>query len=455
MYRFIESELLQWSKDPEPLPILLRGARQVGKTHTVVNFAKQNFENYIHINLETDKDFIADFKTLDPHRIINKIYALKNIKVETAKTLIFIDEIQECPEAIVSLRYFYEQKPGLHVIAAGSLLDFTLNSADISMPVGRIQYLFMQPMNFMEFLLACGNKGLSDYIKQLDLCKPTDLSIHLRLLEELKTYMMLGGMPGVLARYLKHNKTFPEAFKYQDSIINTYQDDFKKYGKKSEQKYLLKTFQAVPGLVGRKLKYSSIDRDYKAINLRNAVELLIEANLIHLVKATNPQSKPLAVLASDKDFKPIFLDLGLMQKIFGLDLELVYSGDWHSSAAGGIAEQLVGQELLSYSDCYKPRHLYYWYRDRGSAKAEIDFLININNQAIPIEVKSGSNGHLKSLKQCMAEYKLNLGIKCSEEDLAYEHSILSVPLYAVSELRRLVIGLNQGSTARNLAAGME
>lgn len=438
MYRLIEAELEKWAEETEPLPLLLRGARQVGKTYTITNFASKQFDNHVYINLETDKEFIDDFRSLDTQRIINKIFALKNIELIAGKTLLIIDEIQECPEAIVALRYFYEQKPGLHVAAAGSLLDFALNSGEISVPVGRVQYLFMQPMSFMEFLLACGNKGLCEYIQKLNLCERTDHSIHLRLIEELKTYLMLGGMPGVLARYLKHDKTFPQAFKYQDSIINTYQDDFKKYAKKSEQKYLVKTFQAVPGLVGTKLKYSNIDRDYKAADLRNALELLVEANIIQLIKATQPHSRPLAVLASDKDFKPLFLDVGLMQKIFGLDLELIYSGNWHATAAGGIAEQLVGQELLAYGDCYRPRNLYYWYRDRGAAKAEIDFLLDFNGRVLPLEVKSGSNGHLKSLKLCMTDYKLNLGIKCSQEDLSYKQGILSVPLYAISELKRLV-----------------
>jgi len=438
MYRFIEAELEKWAEESEALPLLLRGARQVGKTYTLKHFAAKQFESHVYINLETDKEFIDDFKTLDPHRIINKIFALKNIEVEAGKTLLIIDEIQECPEAIVSLRYFYERIPGLHVAGAGSLLDFALSSGEISIPVGRVQYLFMQPMSFMEFLLACGNKGLYEYIQQLSLCQPTDPSIHLRLIEELKIYLMLGGMPGVVARYIKHAKTFPQAFKYQDSIISTYQDDFKKYAKKSEQKYLVKTFQAIPSLVGTKLKYSNIDRDYKAAELRNALELLVDANVIQLIKATQPHSRPLAVLASDKDFKPLFLDVGLMQKIFGLDLELIYSGDFHSSAAGGIAEQLVGQELLAYSDCYKPRSLYYWYRDRGAAKAEIDFLLDFNGLVLPLEVKSGSNGHLKSLKLCMSDHKLSLGLKCSQEDLSYQQGILSVPLYAVSQLRRLV-----------------
>ncbi len=439
MYRLIEAELEKWAQETEPLPLLLRGARQVGKTYTITNFASKQFDNHVYINLETDKEFIDDFRSLDTQRIINKIYALKNIELVAGKTLLIIDEIQECPEAIVSLRYFYEQKPGLHVAAAGSLLDFALNSGEISVPVGRVQYLFMQPMSFMEFLLACGNTGLCEYIRKLNLCTATDPSIHLRLIEELKTYLMLGGMPGVLSRYLKHDKTFPQAFKYQDSIINTFQDDFKKYAKKSEQKYLVKTFQAIPGLVGTKLKYSNIDRDYKAADLRNALELLVEANIIQLIKATEPHSRPLAVLASDKDFKPLFLDVGLMQKIFGLDLELIYSGDWHTSAAGGIAEQLVGQELLAYGDCYKPRNLYYWYRDRGAAKAEIDFLLGINGKVIPLEVKSGSNGHLKSLKLCMTDHKLSLGLKCSQEDLSYKNGILSVPLYAISELKRLIM----------------
>ena len=437
MYRFVEEDLKLWKKKKKPLPILLRGARQVGKSFTVRKFAKNNFDNFCEINFERDEKAKLYFENLDVKNIILKLSSFTNTKISKGKTLLFLDEIQQCPKAILALRYFYEDMPGLHVIGAGSLVDFALKSGEYAVPVGRVQYFFMAPMSFSEFLLAANKKAYLDYINNLSFEQKDDSVMHERLLEEFRMYMLLGGMPAVLEDYFT-NQDLLEAFNRQSSILLSYKDDFSKYSKHHQYKYLQSVLLKTPRLIGSKLKYSQIDSDYKSADIKEALILLSRANLIHLVPRTSGAGLPLGAEASDKHFKAIFLDIGLIQKLLSLNNEIINASDFHSIATGALTEQFVGQELLSYINPYDEKKLYFWEREDKSNAAEIDYLHVCDGKIYPIEVKAAKAGRLKSLRIFMETFKSPFGLRISQRELSFEDGILSVPLYAVSNLDRLI-----------------
>lgn len=455
MYRFIEKELKKWSLEAKPHPLMLRGARQVGKSYLVENFAKKNFNEFININFDLEPETKKIFEDLSPHKILEKIQAKLGVKITIGKTLIFLDEIQECHQAIKSLRYFYEKIPGLHIISAGSLLDFALESGEFSMPVGRMHFLFMHPMSFHEYIYQRdkGDSLLLKQIKELSLTSAIDDFTHQILLDEVKRYNILGGMPEVIEKYFTKTSdlNLVEAYsKIQSSILLNYREDFHKYSTEAKYKYLERVFKSVPKLVGKKFKYSNIDRDGdlkkdESKALKEATLLLSKANIINYVKCTSMAGLPFDAEASDRNFKAIFLDTGLMIKALGSNTdileEVLNAKDFHSIASGAIAEQFVGQELLAALPCYEEPKLYYWAREDSNSSAEVDYLINIGTRIFPIEVKAGKTGRLTSLNMAVEKYKLPFGIRISQKKLELENRVLSVPFYAIPEIPRLVKSL--------------
>ncbi len=440
MYRFALEELKKWKEQEEPIPLLVRGARQVGKTYLINKFAQENFENYIYINFDESPEAKGYFKTLKVQEIIEAISISINQKIVSAKTLIFLDEIQECPNAIKALRYFYEKMPGLHVVGAGSLLEFTLKSGDFSIPVGRVQYFFIQQMSFYEYLNVSNQEMILDYIHNLNLDREINPAIHSQILDSVKKYMLLGGMPKVIDKYLSTNDIL-EALKIQNTILLSYIDDFGKYAKASKHKYLEDILSKTPAIVGSKFKYSKVDSEVKTIHLNEAFNLLCKAGVLHKVKSASGAGLPFEAHASDKSFKALYLDIGLMQKQLGLNEEIIQAEDFHSIAAGALAEQFVGQELLAYESNYEPRKLYYWEKDGKESSAEIDYLLAISGKVLPLEVKAGKRGKLKSLHSFMKQYKSPLGIRISQNELSFEDNILSIPCYAIGEIKRIVKNL--------------
>ena len=399
----------------------------------VRDFADKNFEKLIEINFELNPEYKTFFKqSLDPEKILKNIFLLNKKEACRGKTLIFLDEIQACPRAITALRYFYEKMPGLHVIAAGSLLDFVLGQEAISIPVGRVQYLYLEPLNFFEFLLARDHGRLIDYLNNFIIGKDKfEIAVHNLLMEEYKTYLITGGMPAVINRYLDSN-SFEKVFEEQSLIIGNYKDDFKKYAKKLEEKYLRKVFDNIPGSVGKKFMYSRIDPELKSRDLKNALELLVEARVAKKVKRSSPHSLPLEALASDKFFKVLFIDCGLMQRVLGLDLSYLAQGDFTYSYLSALAEQFIGQELIQAQAPNGERALYYWARESTNSSAEIDYLIWNGRAVLPIEVKGGNKKRLKSLHQFMEEYKSPKAILFSNEPFGIDGPIINLPFYAAS-----------------------
>ncbi len=434
--RNIYKSLKEWKISSSRKPLLIRGARQVGKSYIVDHFAKNEFANYITINFERNPEFLTVFQTHDPREIIEKISLLTAKKIVPGKTLLFLDEIQDCPNAIVSLRYFYEELPDLHVVGAGSLLEFTLESGNFKVPVGRIQYLYMLPLSLNEFMEAIGEQDLIAYVAANGLKSEIPDVLHDKLLSIVRKYFLLGGMPAVVNEYIKTGDII-ECRKIQRSIIDTYIDDFGKYSKMTYHKNLIKVFYSAAAKVGQKFVYASIDNTVKSRELKLAVELLETAGVIKRIKRTNGDGLPLEANVKDNFFKLLFLDIGLMHNISQMYGETILQENLASIFQGAVAEQFVGQELLAIQNPYSSPNLYYWAREAKSSNAEVDYLVSIKNKIIPIEVKSGNSNSMRSLRLFMEQYHSEFGIKISEDSFQIGVKIISIPFYGILNILNL------------------
>lgn len=441
MERSILSHLKAWKHQDDRLPLLVRGARQVGKTTTIEHFGAEHFTDTFKINFELQREFLPCFYTLYPNEILQKIYAISGKSIKENQTLLFLDEIQECPNAIMALRYFYEMLPNLHVIAAGSLLEFTLNDADFRMPVGRVQSCYLKPMSFVEYLIAAGKKSLVEYMQSVTLQTGLDDGIHQQLLKQLREYLVLGGMPAVLKNYFQ-TPDYEQAQIRQNVLLDTYQRDFRKYGKETDIKYLQRLFEKAPGMVAQQLQYKSIDAHMHSRDLKRAVEQLKKAGVIHTVKATTASGLPLATTANDKKYKLLMLDVGMVNCAMRLSAEILMDENLILLHRGAIAEQFVGQELLAYAPFYRDEELYFWHRDKPGASSEVDYVIAIGSDIYPVEVKAGSTGRLKAMQIYIDEKEIDFGIRVSQNTLSFGKRILSIPLYMISQLPRLISELH-------------
>ena len=430
MKRDLYEVLCQWKKDANRRPLLVRGARQVGKTYLMDEFGKREFISLITLNFEKNPEYKDIFNSLEPTDIIEKIILFIGKKIEPGKTLLFLDEVQDCPHAIMALRYFYEEMPSLHVIAAGSLVEFALESENFRMPVGRIQYIYLFPMSFGEFIEALGEKELRDYICDHKKLQKLPESLHDKLNETIRKYFILGGMPAVVQEYCETGDMI-SCQRIQRAIVDTYQDDFGKYSRKLKQRYLDKIYNAVPKMVGRKFVYAHVDNTIKSRELKEALELLEKAGVVKKIKRTSGAGLPLEAGVKDAFFKVLFLDVGLLHAVNGIYLDTVQAKDFTALFKGAVAEQFVGQELLAYQNPYSRPLLYYWARESKNSNAELDYLIQKEGEAIPIEVKSGSVGRLKSMHMFMEKYQVWQGIKISQAPYDSENQIISLPLYAL------------------------
>ena len=424
MYRYIISELKDWRTKRRRKPLLLRGARQVGKTWLVENLANEAFESLLKIDFEESIELVSLFEgDLNPQKICAELELRTGIDIVAGKTLLFIDEIQICPKAIMSLRYFYEKMPELHVIAAGSLLEFALS--EISFPVGRIQSLEIHPMNFAEFLLALGNK------KAAEICNGpiTDVSesTHKFLIEQLRIYWLVGGMPECVKEYVE-TKSIKQAAEVQDEICDTYRMDFGKYKPKTDVNCLATVFAGIAAGVGQQLKYTGLAKDYTIPTIKKAYNSLVLARIAQKVKSVSTLGIPLEVHASDKRFKSLFLDIGLMNRVMGIDYnESLRHKNLLSIYRGQLAEQFIGQEFAAATR----KQLYYWSRDAKNSNAEIDYLIQLKGEFVPVEVKDGPSGKLRSLHLYRDAYGpfrsvvFHAGMKGSLK----EENIIFLPLY--------------------------
>ncbi len=436
MNRTLLNELILWKNSASRLPLIVRGARQVGKTYLITQFGTTHFQAMVTLNFELNPKLKTCFDSLEPDHILKKLELFLDVTI-TPETLLFLDEIQECPNAIMALRYFKEKKPAQAVIAAGSLLEFALEEEAFRMPVGRVKQLFLHPLSFIEFLEALGKQEKKHYLQTLSLKTRMDPDIHKEFLQDLRLYLIIGGMPAVIQEYLTTH-SLKSCASMQNAISSTYRNDFGKYATHSQIHYLTQAFDQVPRLIGHPIKYSNIDPGSKSRDLKQALKLLIKAKIITPVYANSAAGIPLGATYSETIFKLLWTDVGLLQNLCGLETDILDQLNLLKVNRGSITEQFVGQELLALRNPEQDLPLFFWKRETKNSHAEIDYLMALGSKIIPIEVKSGSTGSLKSLHLFMKEKQSPIGIRLSEHPLSVDNSVLSVPLYMCSELTRLL-----------------
>ncbi len=435
MKRDLYKVLCQWKRDVNRRPLLVRGARQVGKTYLVDEFGRSEFDSLVTLNFEKNPEYKEIFTSLEPRNILERIALFTGKGIDPGKTLIFFDEVQDCTPAIMALRYFYEEMPSLHIIAAGSLVEFTLESKKFRMPVGRIQYIYLFPLSFGEFIEASGEKELRNYICDNKKLQILPEALHAKLNEYVRKFFILGGMPAVLQEYCETGDILA-CQRIQRAIIDTYQDDFAKYSRKLKHRYLVKVYNAVPKMIGRKFVYAHVDNTIKSRELKEALVLLEKAGVVRKVKRTSGAGLPLEAGAKDAYFKVLFMDVGLMHAANGIYSDTAQAKDFTTLFKGAVAEQFVGQELLAYQNPYTRPLLYYWAREAKNSNAELDYVIQKEADIIPVEVKSGATGKLKSMHMFMEKYQVRQGIKISQAPYGPGKQILSLPLYALENFMK-------------------
>lgn len=448
--RHIDSQLLEWKNSVHHKPLLLRGARQVGKSSAVRHLSK-SFDHFIEVNLEKRPELIALFEQeKDVKRLAKNISLLYNVPIIEGKTLLFIDEIQISADAIKSLWFFKEDYPELHVVAAGSLLEFTLKEIG-SYGVGRIRSLFMYPLSFDEFLVAQGRQSWIEEKKIASYDAPLFDALHDELVKQFRTYILVGGMPASVVAWIETHD-YSQCQAEQDDIQISYYDDFAKYSSKVDVTLLRNTLQSVVKQTGGKFMYSKVEGGYRSEDVKKALTMLCDAGIIKRVNHTAANGLPLGAEVNDKFRKYIYLDSGLLLRILDLDfggskeyINLILSGAADELVnKGGIAELILGWELVKYGSPRTQHDLYYWENISSGSSSEVDYIIARDMQVLPIECKAGTSGKMKSLRLMMKNKKLTSAIRCSlenfskieftDENDSTTKQIQITPLYAISNI---------------------
>lgn len=430
--------------------MVLRGARQVGKSTLVRRFAEKNGLVLNEINLEQHLYLDDIFKTLDMDSIIRELDALVGRNIQSPGSVLFLDEIQATPHAIQVLRYFFEEKPELPVLSAGSLLEFALADHHFSMPVGRIEYYHLGPMTFREFLTAV-EPGLNRYLGEFKINQSIPRAAHQKLIKRQRQYLFVGGMPEAVHTFAEGNSLM-EVTAVHRSIAETYQDDFSKYAKQKDLVLMQKVFRQIPRIIGQKVKYSNISKEDRSRDVKGVIDLLVKARVCHQVFHSHCSGVPLLAEINGNVYKMLFMDVGMAAYLTGLDWISLQALDKNALVnEGKLAEQFVGQHLLS---SFEPPRLTYWLREAKSANAEVDFVTASGNQVTPIEVKAGKSGSLKSLQQfaltknavLCVRFDLNPpdisrithAARMARGSVPVTYTLLSLPLYLAEELPRIL-----------------
>ena len=420
--RLIDNYLSEWASRDTHKPVLLRGARQVGKSTAVKELSKK-FDSFVEINFEKQPKYKILFDDdLDVKRIVPQISAIYGTSIKPGQTLLFLDEIQECPRAIMALRFFKEDMPELHVIAAGSLLEFALKELP-TFGVGRIHSMFMYPMTFDEFLEANGQQLLIETRNEASIDNPLPEPIHNKLVDFLRTYMLVGGMPEAVKTWVVYHD-YIRCQEVQDDIVVTYEDDFPKYKKNVDPTLLRRTLRSVAVQAGKKFVYTKVGLDYKTAEVKKAVELLTLAGILHPVTHTDANGLPLGS-EEDKSYqKMLLLDTGLLLRLLNMSLgdvselttQILTASATDLANKGPMAEMVVGLEMLHNMSPNIRHELYYWVRHAKNSQAEIDYIATYLQTVVPIEVKADTQGGMKSLWAFMRDKRLHYAIRCSMEN---------------------------------------
>ena len=439
--RSIDIELEEWKTSSIRKPLLLRGARQVGKSSTVREFGKQ-FDYFLEINFEKkeNKDIKALFeRSSSPKQLCDEFSAIYDTPVIPGRTLIFFDEIQSCIPAISALRYFYEDYPELHVIGAGSLLEFALQEIP-SYGVGRIRSMFLYPFSFDEYLRATKHDMLADALQKASPESPFSDAVHNKCLHELLRFMYIGGMPQVVSTYANEGSLL-DCQQVLDDLMLTLYDDFSKYKKHVPTSRLREVFVSVINQTGGKFTYSHASQDANHWQIKESINLLALAGIVHPVTHTSANGLPLAAETNMKHRKFLTFDTGIYQRFLRLDLgQLLTAESLEQVNKGALAELFVGLELLKSAPSNFPVQLYYWQREKSGSSAEVDYVVQQHSEIVPIEVKSGTKGSMQSMFQFLSEKKYDYGIRCSLENFGAFQNVRIYPLYAISLINSVVPG---------------
>lgn len=446
MKRAVSVFLDNWIKDMDRKPLVVRGARQVGKTWLIRDLAQRHGRKLVELNMERRPELADHFRSNNVRCTVSDLTADLGVPISPESSLLFIDEIQATPHLLAFLRWFREDMPELPVVAAGSLLDFALRDHEFSMPVGRIAYCYLEPVSFYEFLDASGNEPLKSALAAAAESLHLNPRLHQRALELFAEYCLVGGLPEVVSDWIA-KRDDGRRLQLQRDLIATYRDDFNKYKSRIPVDLLRRVMDAVPRQLGGRFVYSHVDAEAKHRDTKQALELLRLARVCHRVEHTAANGLPLGAEVNPRTFKAILLDVGLASVHLGLsrlDLNDLSTVVWANK--GGLAEQFVGQHLRCLSQVYEDPTLFYWQRTEGR-QGEIDYIIQQGSRIIPVEVKAGKAGTMKSLHAFMHAKQLNNALRLdinppSVQNLATQtttgesvrYRLISLPLYMVESI---------------------
>ncbi|MCD4702369.1 MAG: ATP-binding protein [Candidatus Aegiribacteria sp.] len=450
VYRRALDYLVEWKDRKSRKPLVIRGARQVGKTWLARELATTCFDDLVEINFEYEIEAASLFESRNPKEILQLLEIQYGRKIVPGKTLLFLDEIQSAIDVFSTLRYFYELLPELHVIATGSLLEFHFGEDEINVPVGRVEYMFLGPMVFEEFLHALGKTELIQYLESYTVDKIIPEAIHLQLLKLLAQYILVGGMPESIF-LLVETGSYRECDILKQSILSSYIDDFAKYGRRMNVDLIRDIFTKLPYLVGLKFKYSAISRTSKAREIRKMIMNLFKAGIATPIFSSSCNGIPIKAEKSVNIFKILFIDVGLLCRACGMNsIDMLSADKLMMINSGAVAEQFAGQHLLSEREFYEKPELYYWVREKKNSSAEVDYVTTLRGNIVPMEIKAGKTGSLKSLHMFLKTkdrsfgVRFNMDIPSLAENVTglsgenVEYKLLSLPLYLIGQYKRLV-----------------
>lgn len=446
--REIITFLAKWFEKDKRKPLVIRGARQVGKTVAVTLFGQKHFKNMITLNLEKEENLSMFQRILPIRDLIQLIQLRTGKKIIPGSTLLFIDEIQNSQIAMTQMRYFYEEVPALHVVAAGSLLEIKIKKEGFSFPLGRVEYCYMHPVTFPEFLTATEDSETLDFLKTIDFKSPVLEEIHHTLLKKFHEYIIVGGMPEAVAEY-KDSRSFIDLDPIYESLLTGFKDDVYKYASNAKVPYLQHVIEHSPKYAGKTIKYEKFgDSGFKSREMKEAFDVIEKAMIVKRVNASTSTKTPIDENLR-KSPKLIFLDTGLVNYSLGMREDLFTGGDLSSDFLGHIAEQVVGQALQALT-MGRLNKFSYWVRDKKSSTAEVDFLLQFKSGVVPIEVKSGKKGHLKSLFLFMEQSSAGAAVRIHSGNLKFREierndgskfKFISLPFYLVYRLEEVLDSL--------------
>ena len=433
MKRKILQSLKAWKHQKKRKPLILMGARQVGKTFVLKRFGELDYENTVYLNFEDNPRLCSLFdQSLDPGTIIKTLTIEMNTEISPEKTLLIFDEVQECPNALNSLKYFCENAPEYHLVAAGSLLGVKLSHIK-GFPVGKVQFLELYPLTFMEYLEAFSQDRLTTFLAEIHTLEPLPTLLHEKLLKYFKEYLFVGGMPEAVAEYID-SQNLSRVREIQSAILNAYSLDFAKHAPKEQIMKINQVWESVPNQLAKENKkfiYSAIRHGARAKEFEMALQWLVEAGLIHKTSNINAPKIPLDAYSDFSIFKVYLVDVGLIGAMSHLSAKtVIHENDLFQEFKGALVENYVAQTLSA-----NQYRLFYW---TSPGKAEVDFVLQENEYIYPLEVKSGTSAKKQSLRVYDDKYGPPLLLRASAMNLSKDGKILNCPLYLLDDLQKLI-----------------